>query len=379
MVGSQMTLVAVPFQTYHLTHSNFMVGLVSVIQLPFLIAGSLTGGALGDRHDRRRIMAIGSAVLAVCAVGLGVNAALHGSVWIMCAVSATYVFVGGLTNPARSATVPRLVDADQLVAALSLNQITMQIGAVGGPALAGVLLAFIGLPSLYALDALSFLAVTVTAFAMRPVLPDGGASTTPFRRSIAEGFRYLRGHPLAQCVYLIDLNAMIFGMPRALFPALAFGRFHGSTQLFGLICAAPGLGALLGAVTTGWVGGVTRRGRAVVYAVIVWGLGITLFGLSPWPVLAIGALALAGWADVISAVLRNTILQTTVDDGFRSRLSAIQMAVVTGGPRLGDGESGLVASASSASLSVVTGGLACVAGAVALALWRPVFWRERAN
>lgn len=373
-----MTLVAVPYQTFHVTHSNFMVGLVSLVQLPFLIGGSLWGGALGDRHDRRRIMVGGSLVLAVLALLLAWCARDDLSIWWMVVCSAGYVTVGGLTNPARSAAVPRLVPPDHLVGALALNQITMQIGAVAGPALAGVLLAVVGLPSLYFVDAVSFLAVTITALAMAPVRPETSGERTTVLQSIRDGFRYLRTHPVAPCVYLIDLNAMIFGMPRALFPAIVFVRWHGSTQLFGMLCAAPGLGALVGAVTTGWVGAVRRRGRAVVWAVVVWGLGITIFGVAPWPLLGMAALAVAGWADVISAVLRNTILQTTITDAYRSRLSAIQMAVVTGGPRLGDGEAGLVASAVSAPFSVVSGGLACVVGAFALAAWRPAFWRERA-
>jgi MFS family permease len=176
-----------------------------------------------------------------------------------------------------------------------------------------------------------------------------------------------------------DLNAMIFGMPRALFPAMGLTVFHGGPQLVGLFFAAPGIGALLGAVTTGWVERVDRRGRAVIVAVAGWGAAITLFGLSPWVGLALVALAIAGWADVISAVLRNAILQSRIEDQYRGRLSAIQIAVVTGGPRLGDLESGAVAGITSTAISVVSGGLACVVGSAFVAWhWRG-FWNESAS
>ena len=182
---------------------------------------------------------------------------------------------------------------------------------------------------------------------------------------------------MLQGVYLVDLNAMIFGMPRALFPAMALSVFHGGTTGLGLLYAAPGVGALLGAGTTGWVSGVVRRGRAVVLAVVAWGVAITLFGLTRQLWVALVFLAIAGWADVISAVLRNTILQTSIPDTFRSRLSSFQMAVVQGGPRVGDAESGAVAALTSTEISVVTGGLACVVGAVILAKLLPGFWAER--
>ena len=170
---------------------------------------------------------------------------------------------------------------------------------------------------------------------------------------------------------------MIFGMPRALFPAMALSVYHGGTMTLGWLNAAPGIGALLGATTTGWVSGVKRRGRMIVIAVMTWGAGIALFGLSPGVVVGCAALAVAGYADVISAVLRNTILQSTITNDYRSRLSSIQIAVVTGGPRLGDLESGVVASIGGTVTSVISGGLLATAGAAALAWWRTDFWRER--
>jgi predicted MFS family arabinose efflux permease len=174
-------------------------------------------------------------------------------------------------------------------------------------------------------------------------------------------------------VYLIDINAMVFGMPRALFPAMAGSVFGGGTITLGFLYAAPGVGALIGAVTTGWVQHIRRQGWAVIIAVTVWGAAIAVFGLVDTLWIALVMLAVAGWADVISAVLRNTLLQTSIPERFRSRMSSIQMAVVQGGPRLGDMESGLVATVTSVEFAVVSGGLACIAGAALIGALMPGF------
>jgi MFS family permease len=196
-------------------------------------------------------------------------------------------------------------------------------------------------------------------------------------RAIGEGFRYVRQHAVVQAVYLVDLNAMVFGLPRALFPAMTKHIYHGGPELLGLLYAAPGAGALLMAIFTGWMDRVRRRGRLVILVVLTWGLVMALFGLVHLVWVGLICLAIAGAMDVISTVLRNTILQTSIIDEYRSRLSAIQMAVVTGGPRLGDLESGVVANFSSTEFSIVSGGIMCVLGVLALIRWRPTFWRER--
>ena len=188
----------------------------------------------------------------------------------------------------------------------------------------------------------------------------------------------MRGRQAIQGAYLIDVNAMVFGMPRALFPALASSVFGGGASTVGFLYAAPGAGALIGALTTGWVGRIQRQGRAVIIAVIVWGLAITGFGLVPWLPAALVLLAVAGWADVISAVFRNTIIQLAVPDALRGRLSGLQMAVVAGGPRVGDFEAGTVATGFGNTSSVVSGGLVCIAGALVLARLLPGFRRQRA-
>jgi predicted MFS family arabinose efflux permease len=261
---------------------------------------------------------------------------------------------------------------------MALIQILFQLGTVIGPAVSGQLIDHLGLPWVYGIDAGTFIVSMITVFAMSRLPPAPGARR-PGVGSIVEGLRYLRGRQVIQGAYLIDINAMVFGMPRALFPALAQNTFGGGAATLGYLYAAPGVGALIGAVTTGWVSGLRRRGWAVVIAVIAWGAAITVFGFVDSLPAALVLLALAGWADVISAVLRNTIVQTNAPDEFRSRLSSIQMAVVQGGPRLGDLESGLVAAAVSTEFSIVTGGLACIVGAVVLAATMPGFRRHRAE
>jgi MFS family permease len=203
--------------------------------------------------------------------------------------------------------------------------------------------------------------------------PPAGTTHSPGLRSIAAGLRHLRGRPVIQGAYLIDINATVFGMPSAVFPALASTVFSGGARTLGFLYAAPGAGALLGAVTAGWVHRVRRQGRAVIVAVIVWGAAIACFGLAHWLPLVLALLAVAGFADVISAVFRGTIIQLAAPDALRGRLMGIQMAVVTSGPRIGDVESGAVATAFGATTSVVSGGLACIAGALVLARLLPAF------
>jgi MFS family permease len=194
--------------------------------------------------------------------------------------------------------------------------------------------------------------------------------------AIANGFRYVRSHAVAQAVYLTDLNANIFGSPRALFPAVAFTVYHGGPRTLGLLYAAPGLGALILATFAGWINHIQRRGRTVLIVIVVWGLAMASFGVVHFLWFGVIALAVAGAMDMVSAVLRSTILQLAITNEFRSRISSIQMAVVTGGPRLGDAESGVVAGFTSTEFSIVSGGLACVVGVGLLAWRRRSFWNE---
>ena len=352
LFGSNLTVVAVPYQVYRETHSSLWVGIASLIQLPALIAGSLWGGAFGDRYDRRHLFVLSSVVLGLLSGALALNASLSRSHFVaLLVLAALAAGAGGFAGPIRTATIV-------------------------GTAIAGVLLAAVGLASCYWIDAGTFAVLAVATSLMAPIPPSGDHDGVAVLRAIRDGFRYVRANPTAQAVYLIDLNAMVFGLPRALFPAVALSVYHGGPRVLGLLYAAPGVGALAMAVATGWIAHVRRRGRLVVLVVALWGAAMAVFGAVHVIWIGLGCLAVAGAADVISTVLRNTILQNAITDEYRSRISSIQLAVVTGGPRLGDLESGAVANLVSTEFSIVSGGLLCVVGVLALLRWRPHFWRE---
>jgi len=238
----------------------------------------------------------------------------------------------------------------------------------------------LGLAWAYGIDLVTYVAMVAAAMSLSPVPPERGETAATGWRAVAEGFAFVRRRPVLQAAFGIDIIAMVFGMPRALFPILAVAQFHRGAAVVGLLFAAPAVGALVGALTTGWVKHVRRQGMAVVWAVVLWGAGIAAFGLvgsNLW--LGLFFLAFAGAADVISAVFRSTILQLSVPDSLRGRLSSIHILVVTGGPRLGDLEAGLVASVASPTFSVVSGGLLCIAGAGLIAWLVPSFRRYRAG
>jgi len=373
--GSQLTAVAIPFQVYAMTRSSLQVGLVSLAQLVPLIAGALIGGSLGDALDRRLILLVASVLLALTSGGLAVNAlAAHPSLIALYLVSAAAAGLAGASSTASNAAVPALVAPRHLVPAFAATQVVDQLGMVVGPALAGLLIGAVHLKWVYASTAVIYL-LTALAAARMPAIPPVPGAGRPGLGAVVEGLRYLRGRQAMQGAYLIDINAMVFGMPRALFPALAVSVFHGGARTLGYLYAAPAAGALVGALTTGWLERIHRQAWAVIVAVCVWGAAIVAFGLVHVLWAALALLAMAGWADVISAVLRSTILQTSTSEEFRSRTSAVQIAVVTGGPRLGDLEAGTVATLVSTGFSVVSGGLACIAGAAALAALLPGFRR----
>ena len=377
MAGSNVTMVAVPYQVYLETHSSLWVGLASLIQLPFLIAGSLWGGVLGDRLNRRTLLVSNSFILAMLSAGLAFNAQLtHTHFVILISLAALAAGFSGFSAPIRTAVIPKLVPPNQLVAAYSLNQVIVNLASVAGPGAAGLLIASVGLSACYWFDAATFVFLMFFSALMNSMPASGEHTGTRMLRAMGDGWRYVRSHATAQAVYLVDLNAMVFGLPRALFPAVALTLYHGGPRTLGLLYAAPGAGALVMAVLTGWLERIRRQGRLVVLVVATWGGAIALFGLVHVVWIGLACLAFAGATDVISTILRNTILQNAITDEYRSRISSIQMAVVTGGPRLGDFESGLVAGLTTTEFSIVSGGVACIVGALALIRWRPTFWHD---
>jgi MFS family permease len=374
VLGTQLTAVAVPFQVYRLTHSSLDVGLVSLAQLFPLLACSLLGGSIIDAVDRRRLLMLVELIMGVSSTGLAVNADLGAHIWPLFVFPAISAGMTGIDTPTRNTMIPNLVPTGQITAATALFQALIQLGAIVGPAVGGLLLAGAGVDFVYWLDVASFAMSILAASAMAPQ-PPVVTGPRPGLRSVAEGLRFIKGRQPIQGAYLIDINAMVFGMPRALFPALAASTFGGGASILGLLYAAPGAGAFIGALTTGWVSGIRRQGRAVIIAVVVWGGAITAFGFVPWLPVGLALLAIAGWADMISALFRNTIIQFSVPDRLRGRLLGLQVGVVQGGPRIGDLEAGSVATAFTNEISIVSGGVLCIVGALALANRLPRFRR----
>jgi len=371
--GRQLVVVAVPYQVYAETGSTVAVGLLGLAQLVPLLGVSLLGGALADAVDRRKLLVVSQLVLVVTACGLLWNSMLGApQVWPLFLLVSINAGVSAIDSPARLAIVPGLVGRALLPSALALNQTLGNVSKAAVPALAGLLIATVGLPFNYGVQAVMFL-IGAALMQRVPNIPVVGGGRKVGLGSIVEGLRYLRSRRVIQAALLIDLNAMVFGMPTALFPAMGTQVYGGDAFTVGLLYAAPGVGALLGAFTSGWVPKVRRQGIAVILAVMGWGVSITVFGLSSALLIGLVMLALAGAADVVSAIFRSSMIQLSVPDALRGRLSSIHLAVVAGGPRLGDLEAGVVAALTSVRFSIASGGVACIAGTVALAKWAPSF------
>ncbi len=373
-LGTQLTVVAAPIQVFGITHSTLAVGLLGLAQFPPLLIGSLLGGTIADAYDRRKVLIASQVLMLATSLGLAVNGAGANALWPVYVLTAMQAGVSGIDSPTRNAVIPNLVSREHLVAANSLSQISFQLAGVVGPAVAGVLIARFGVSAAYWVDVVTFVLATLTVVAMKAMPPFGGGRRAGLR-SLQEGLRFLRGRQALQGTFIVDVNAMVFGLPRSLFPEMGLRVFGGGDAVVGLLYAAPGAGALVGALLSGWIPRVHRQGRAVIWAVVAWGLSIALFGLSTWLPLALVFLALAGAADVVSAVFRTTILHLTVPDSLRGRLSAVHIAVVTGGPRLGDAEAGGVAALAGVRASAVSGGVFCIVGALAIARLMPALGR----
>jgi MFS family permease len=332
---------------------------------------ALLGGAFFDAFDRKKLIWASQLLQALVAVGLMINAAVPSpALWPLFVLSGLNAGLSSISNSTRIAATPSLVSRELLPAALALNQTMATLGGAAGPAIGGVLIARFGLPISFGLEAFIFLLAALSAVGIRS-LPSMDADAAMGFRSVADGFRYIRAQRRITSTFVIDLNAMIFAMPRALFPALGVGLFGGDASTVGLLYAAPGMGAVVAASTAGWVGGVRRQGLMVVSSVLVWGISMTLFGLVGSLPIALMMLGLAGAADVVSAVFRGTIVQLTVPDNLRGRISGVHVAVVGSGPRLGDLRAGAVAAATSEQFSVVSGGLIAVVGTLLIARMYP--------
>jgi MFS family permease len=378
MVGRQVTVVALPYQVYLLTGSPLAVGMLGLAQAVPLLSMSLVGGAIADRVDRRRLLMVTQALLTLASLGLMVTALQpHPALAAIYAVVVLSAAVAAVDSPTRAAMVPQLVPADRLPGALAINMVLYTTSGMAGPAVGGLIISRLGIPAAYAFDAISFLGsfAAVAGLPRQQVVQQHREATL---RAIARGFAFARHQPEILGGYAMDLCAMIFGLPRALFPVLAANTFHVGASGLGLLYSAPAAGAVLGGVTTGWVSRSSRHGRIIVGAIAVWGLAIAAFGLVSSLPLALLLLAIGGAADAVSAICRSTMMQRLTPDHLRGRLTSLYFMVVSGGPYLGDVEAGTVATAFGPAAAVVSGGLMCVAGLGLVAVAIPAVWRYRA-
>jgi MFS family permease len=372
-IGSMLTIVAVPFQIFELTHSALWVGLLGTVQLvPLLVAG-LFGGALADAVDRRRMLVISELVMAVASLGMLVNATLpHPSAVALFALSAVMSGVNGFHRPALDALTPRLVTRDDLPAVAALGSLRFNVGAIGGPACAGLLIARFGLSPVYLIDALSF-AVSVACLAQLRALPVPEREASSSLARIAEGLRYARARPELIGTYVVDIVAMTFAMPMALFPGMA--QRWGGASAAGWLYSGMAIGSLGMTLFSGWTSRVRRQGAAVVWAAALWGVAVVGLGFAHSLPLAVGCLALAGAADMVSGLFRMTIWNQTIPDTLRGRLAGVEMISYMTGPLLGNARAGFVATVSSDAVSIISGGVLCVLGVLACIPLLPGFVR----
>jgi MFS family permease len=377
LFGAEVTVVAIPFQAYELTHSTAVVGLLSQVEFVPLMGMAFVGGALSDAFDRRRMVQISELGSGLAMGVLFVNALLpHPHIWVLFAVLPILAALYGLLRLSLDAMVPRLVSKEELPAASALDGFYGTLGSIAGPALAGVIIAAAGVSTAYAIDAATYGVSLVALWLMRAMPPPPDAPPVSLR-SIAEGIRYARSRQELLGTYGVDIIAMFFGMPMALFPAIA--KQFGGAGVLGLLYAAPAVGSLLATATSGWVKRVHRHGLAVILAAATWGAGIIVFGFAPTLPVALAALVLAGGADMVSGIFRSTIWNQTIPDRLRGRLAGIEQVSYTSGPLLGNLEAGLMASATSVRFSVVSGGVLCVVGVAIAAALLPVFRRYDAR
>jgi MFS family permease len=374
-LGGEIGTVAVPYQVYKLTGSTAMVGLLGLASLIPLLVVPLVGGAIADALDRRSVLLRTETGMAVIAAAFLVNSLLpHPQVWALFVLQSLAVAVFSLGRPALSSMAPRLVADEELEAAGALDGVYNSLGAVVGPTVGGILIATAGVPWTYGIDCATYVASLLAIWAL-PRLPPIGDTDRPSLRSIVDGFRFLKGRQALIGIFAVDTNAMVFGMPSALFPAFALNRLGGNGATLGFLYSALSVGALFGALFSGWTSRVRRQGLAVTIAACGWGVAIAAFGLttSLWPALV--CLAIAGGADFYSAVLRSVILLRSTPDHLRGRLRGIEFMQVASAPSLGDLEAGVLASLTSLRFAIVSGGVLCIVGCIAATLALPGYLR----
>jgi len=376
-IGSMVTQVAVPVEVYSISHSSLLVGLVGFVGLLPLVVFGLYGGAIADAVDRGRLYFWSSVGTWLVTIALLVQTliGLH-NIPVILGLVAVQAGAFAVASSARGAIIPRIVPSDLVASANTLNFTVGNVGQVIGPLLAGVLISLDqGFAYAYGLDAVLFTAALYSAIRLPPLPPDGSLGRPGFS-SVIDGLVFIGSRPVLLMSFLVDIVAMVLAMPRALYPEVADERFHGSV---GPLYAALAIGSVLAGISGGWIARVRRRGVALTGAVVAWGTAVAISGLAHQLWLVVILLALAGAADLVSAVFRQTILQTYAPDEMRGRMQGVFIAVVAGGPRLGDVRAGAMAAATSATVSWVGGGVACVVVVLVAAIAVRPFWNYRVD
>jgi MFS family permease len=364
-LGSMITTAALPYQVYQQTGSNLAVGVLGVVQLGPLLVFSVVGGAVADSVDKRRLLLLVTTLSLTSSVALTVNASLdEPRLWVLYVLGAAASGVTAVAFSVVRSLLPLLLDPELRPAGYALQSTYGSFGMMAGPALAGVVIATRGLTTAYVIDVVTFtLALAVfRTLAPMPPLGDGRAQLHALRATMAEGLRFLQGHSVVLSIFGLDLLAMTFGMPKALFPALS-EQLGGGPRLYGLLLSSVAAGMFVASVASGWTGRVRRQGRAVLVCVALWGGAIAVAGLVKVSAVVLVLFAVAGGADMISGVFRSTIAAAVTPDEMRGRVSGFEFAVYAGGPVLGDIEAGLVGGVAGVPFAIVSGGLACVVGA----------------
>lgn len=377
--GTMVTSVALPYQIYQRTHSTLMVGLLSLCQLLPLLVTALIGGVFADRYHRRALLLISELLLAIGCLCLMWNASVPDApIALLFIIASAMSGITGLHRPALDSLVQQIVRKEDFSTVGSVGMFKATFCMIAGPAIGGILLASTGLVVTYFLDFLTFV-VSLIAIIRLGSLPKPPASNRDMSTFVAlkESFRYALSRQELIGTYVVDFVAMIFGMPSALFPAIA-QQFGGASAL-GFLYSAPAVGALFISIFSGWAHKVTRHGAAIAIAALLWGVSIILFGLSTNFYIGLFFLALAGAFDGISGIFRSTMWNETIPNELRGRMSGIEMISYLSGPKLGDTEAGLVASLFGVTVSIVSGGVMCVAGVLLSCYFLPTFWSYKSS
>ncbi|GAB1515694.1 MFS transporter [Actinophytocola sp. KF-1] len=380
-IGSQFTVVAVPKQIYDLTGSSGFVGLAGAFGLVPLLIFGLWGGALADAFDRRTVILVTNVGVAATSVAFWVQAVVGANVWLVLSLLAVQQAFVAINMPTRTAAVARLVTPDLIAPATALTATVGSFGMVFGPLLAGALMPLTGLPVLYLVDAVVLVAATLIVSGLPTMAPLDGVKRRAGISDIVDGFRYVAAKNVLLASFLLDIIAMVAGMPRALFPEMAertFGDPHGGGLALGLLYASIPIGALIFGLFSGWLSTVSRHGVGVTVAVVVWGLAIIGFGLAGQLWLAVTCMVVAGAADMVSMVYRSAILQTAATDEMRGRMQGVFTVVVAGGPRIADLAHGWAAAGVGTAVAATGGGVLVIVLTVIAVACLPAFWRYRA-